>query len=132
MKNLIKLNALTILFTFIAITLVANFACATDSVVKIGVLAKRGVERCLAQWSPTADYLTEAIPGKKFEIVPIDFAHIAPIPQPLKPGLRRIYSSVAPCEILERRWYKLGRFVVCCQYVLTVRRLETTQDTGIG
>jgi ABC-type phosphate/phosphonate transport system substrate-binding protein len=54
----------------------ADFACATDSKVKIGVLAKRGVEQCLAQWSPTADYLTDALPGKKFKIVPIDFYHI--------------------------------------------------------
>jgi len=79
MKNFIKLNALIILFTFIAVTLMANFACATDSTVKIGVLAKRGVEHCLAQWSPTADYLTEALPGQRFEIVPIDFDHITPM-----------------------------------------------------
>ncbi|MFH1155234.1 MAG: response regulator [Pseudomonadota bacterium] len=51
---------------------------AADSRVKIGVLAKRGPERCLAQWAPTADYLTRAIPGKHFEIVPIDFEGIFP------------------------------------------------------
>ena len=30
----------------------------------------------MAKWSPTADYLAEALPGKTFEIVPIDFDHI--------------------------------------------------------
>ena len=75
-KNFIKLSILIIMVTFIAIILMADFACAADSTVKIGVLAKRGVERCLAKWSPTADYLAEALPGKTFEIVPIDFDHI--------------------------------------------------------
>lgn len=47
-----------------------------ESLVKIGVLAKRGAERCLEQWSPTADYLTAMIPGKKFAIVPLDHEQI--------------------------------------------------------
>ena len=76
MKSFIKLNLLVMPFIFIAIMLMANLTYAADSTVKIGVLAKRGVERCLAQWSPTANYLTEAIPGKRFEIVPIDFVDI--------------------------------------------------------
>ena len=32
----------------------AGVAMATDHAVKIGVLAKRGTERCLEKWSPTA------------------------------------------------------------------------------
>ncbi|MBU0464539.1 MAG: phosphate/phosphite/phosphonate ABC transporter substrate-binding protein, partial [Proteobacteria bacterium] len=76
MKNFIKLNALIIVFTFISITQLSNFAWASDSTIKIGVLAKSGVESCLAQWSPTADYLTQALPGNQFEIVPIDFEHM--------------------------------------------------------
>jgi len=44
--------------------------------VKIGVLAKRGHERCLARWSPTARYLTDKIPNHAFVIVPLDFEHI--------------------------------------------------------
>ena len=31
--------------------------------VKIGVLAKRGPEKCLEKWGPTAEYLTQTIPG---------------------------------------------------------------------
>ncbi len=46
--------------------------------VKIGVLAKRGVERCLEKWTPTADYLTNEIPGYNFKIVPLDFDEVYP------------------------------------------------------
>jgi len=44
--------------------------------VKIGVLAKRGVERCQEKWGPTADYLTENIPGYSFEIRPLKFDEV--------------------------------------------------------
>lgn len=39
--------------------------------VRIGVLAFRGGEDALKRWSPTADYLTAAIPGTRFEVVPL-------------------------------------------------------------
>jgi signal transduction histidine kinase/DNA-binding response OmpR family regulator/HPt (histidine-containing phosphotransfer) domain-containing protein len=39
--------------------------------IKIGVLAIRGAEQCLKTWAPTADYLTERIPGQTFVIVPL-------------------------------------------------------------
>lgn len=41
--------------------------------IKIGVLAKRGEQRVFKKWNATADYLTRAIPGQRFEIVPLDF-----------------------------------------------------------
>ncbi|MCD6582137.1 MAG: PhnD/SsuA/transferrin family substrate-binding protein [Desulfuromusa sp.] len=44
--------------------------------VKIGVLAKRGQERALEKWGPTAGYLSQMIPGQRFEIVPLDFEGI--------------------------------------------------------
>ena len=44
--------------------------------VRIGVLAHRGKEQCLKQWSPTAAYLNEKIPEHTFEIVPLDFEQI--------------------------------------------------------
>ncbi len=44
--------------------------------VKIGVLAKRGQEIALQKWSATADYLTTALPGYHFSIVPLDFTQI--------------------------------------------------------
>jgi two-component system, cell cycle sensor histidine kinase and response regulator CckA len=48
---------------------------ATD-IVKIGVLAKRGPERCLERWESTADYLGEQIPEYSFKIVPLSFTEI--------------------------------------------------------
>ncbi len=45
---------------------------------RIGVLAKRGVERCMEKWGPTADYLTGEIPGCFFTIVPFGFDEIYP------------------------------------------------------
>jgi ABC-type phosphate/phosphonate transport system substrate-binding protein len=46
--------------------------------VKIGVLAKRGTERCLKKWQATAEYLTQEIPGCSFTIVPLAFDQIYP------------------------------------------------------
>jgi len=43
----------------------------SPEIVKIGVLAKCGAEKCLEKWEPTADYLTENIPGYSFEIKPL-------------------------------------------------------------
>ena len=44
--------------------------------VKIGVLAKRGRDRALAKWQPTADYLTRSIAGYRFEIIPLSFEDV--------------------------------------------------------
>ena len=44
--------------------------------IKIGVLAKRGVEHTLKKWSATADYLNVVLPGHHFEIIPLDFEDI--------------------------------------------------------
>ncbi|MFK5925859.1 MAG: PhnD/SsuA/transferrin family substrate-binding protein [Desulfuromusa sp.] len=44
--------------------------------IKIGVLAKRGPVQALNRWVATAEYLTQAIPGQHFEIVPLDFESV--------------------------------------------------------
>ncbi len=44
--------------------------------VRIGVLAKRGMSRCLERWAPTAAYLDEQIPEYAFAIVPLDFQQV--------------------------------------------------------
>ena len=65
------------LFILLPLILLNHNICHGDeSVVKIGVLAKRGVERCLNKWSPTADYLTDNISGMTFEIVPLNYDQI--------------------------------------------------------
>jgi PAS domain S-box-containing protein len=47
-----------------------------NPVVRIGVLANRGHGICLAEWVPTADYLSAEIGSKRFEIVPLDFSEV--------------------------------------------------------
>lgn len=49
---------------------------ANDLIMKIGVLAKRGEALCLMQWAPTAEYLSEKIPGRQFVIIPLDYNQI--------------------------------------------------------
>ena len=44
--------------------------------VRIGILAKRGSERCLEQWGPTAEYLASQIPDHSFSIIPLSFGEI--------------------------------------------------------
>lgn len=44
--------------------------------VRIGVLANRGSDRCLSQWAPTAQYLSEKVPDRYFQIIPVDFEQI--------------------------------------------------------
>ncbi len=44
--------------------------------VRIGVLAKRGDERTLQRWQPTADYLNREIPRYHFVVVPLNFVEI--------------------------------------------------------
>jgi two-component system sensor histidine kinase TtrS len=47
--------------------------------VRIGVLSHRGEARSRNAWQPTADYLTEQIPGYRFDIVPLGFDAVEPI-----------------------------------------------------
>lgn len=42
--------------------------------LKIAVVAIRGKARAAEQWGPTAEYLTQHIPGYRFVIVPLDWA----------------------------------------------------------
>jgi len=49
---------------------------AHEREVRIGVLAKRGVQVAVSQWQPTADYLSAQIPEHRFSIVPLDFDEI--------------------------------------------------------
>jgi signal transduction histidine kinase/CheY-like chemotaxis protein/ABC-type phosphate/phosphonate transport system substrate-binding protein len=67
----------SIVFIFLLLQLAgATQMQAADKQVKIGVLAVRGVENTLQNWSPTADYLTEHIPGYTFKIVPLSHDRI--------------------------------------------------------
>ena len=52
-----------------------------EVVMKVGVLSKEDPQRTIAQWQPTIDYLTEAIPGYRFELVPAGFDAMREIAQ---------------------------------------------------
>jgi len=70
---------LSVLFLLSLLTLSPGqlvHAQAGSHEVRIGVLAKRGEERTITQWGPTADYLSREIPGYHFTIVPLDFEAI--------------------------------------------------------
>ncbi len=60
------------LFTCAVILTGAVSLEASDDVIKIGVLAKRGPEKCLKKWMPTAEYLSEKL-GKTVRIQPLKF-----------------------------------------------------------
>ena len=50
-----------------------------DVVVKVGVLSKEDPQRTIAQWQPTMDYLSDAIPGYSFQIVTAGFERMREI-----------------------------------------------------
>ena len=50
-------------------------SAATDEVT-IGVLSHRGDKVTLNMWGPTADYLSEIIPGQNFSIRPLNFDEV--------------------------------------------------------
>ena len=63
---------------FVVISFFLNVGLVTAESYKIGVLAKRGPVKALKQWKATGDYLTDQLPGKTFEIIPLDFDAVNP------------------------------------------------------
>jgi PAS domain S-box-containing protein len=61
----------------VALMLLAGRAPADDE-VKIGVLSHRGDKATRSMWGPTADYLSQIIPGSRFTIRPLNFDEIDP------------------------------------------------------
>jgi two-component system sensor histidine kinase TtrS len=47
-------------------------AYASDQIITVGVLAFRGEEVARERWEQTTDYLTAALPGYEFRLVPLD------------------------------------------------------------
>ncbi|MBN2124770.1 MAG: PhnD/SsuA/transferrin family substrate-binding protein [Deltaproteobacteria bacterium] len=76
--------------------LVALFSanCLAAETYKIGVLAKNGPVKALKMWKATADYLSSAIEGKTFEIVPLDFDQVNPAIQKEKVDFFLVNSSM--------------------------------------
>jgi signal transduction histidine kinase/ABC-type phosphate/phosphonate transport system substrate-binding protein len=76
--------------------------------VRIGVLAKRGPERCLEKWAPTAEYLTAEIPGCSFAIEPLAHNQVGPAVE--RGEIEFILTSPSSYVELERL-YDVSRIV---------------------
>ncbi|WP_148288426.1 response regulator [Prochlorothrix hollandica] len=50
-------------------------------IVRVGVMAIRGVEQTQTQWQPTIDYLNQAIPDHQFVLVPLEFESMEAVVQ---------------------------------------------------
>ncbi len=64
---------LSILLIQIMLLSIIEATQATAEPIRIGVLSHRGDSYTHYTWSPTANYLTGAVPGHRFEIVPLGF-----------------------------------------------------------
>lgn len=60
----------------IFLLLLSTLLFSNESIIKIGVLAKRGADVTYKKWNPTAAYLNQQIPSYKFEIIPLPFSDI--------------------------------------------------------
>ncbi len=72
--NLRKTTVVIFLFSVLNVMLLS----AAVQPVKIGVLANRGRFECMQRWAPTAIYLSRAIEGYKFTIIPLLFDEVEP------------------------------------------------------
>lgn len=66
---------IALLATGLAWSLTARAAAPTadaTGTLRIAVLAYRGSERAERRWATTADYLEQRIPGRRFEVLPMD------------------------------------------------------------
>ncbi len=68
------IRRLIILFSLFAAA--TGWAQEAEREVRVGVLSHRGYESTMASWRPTAEYLSEQLPGHRFVIVPLDFHEI--------------------------------------------------------
>ncbi len=66
-----------ILIMLAAVFVSAGIGLAGET-YKIGVLAKNGPVKAMEMWKATGDYLTAKIPGKIFEVVPLNFEAVYP------------------------------------------------------
>ena len=64
------------IFLLVSILSVALFCHADNQAINVGVLSFRGAEKGLQRWQPTLDYLTEQIPGTRFNILPMTLTEL--------------------------------------------------------
>jgi len=73
-----SMRAAALMILFCELVFGTGSVWAEDQVIRIGVLSHRGDAATQQIWTPTAEYLTEELPGYRFEIVPLDFARVDP------------------------------------------------------
>lgn len=88
-RSIVLITAICLVFSCVG----AASAFAETS-YKIGVLAKNGPVKAMKQWKATGDYLTAKLPGKRFEIVPLDFDAVNPAIQAGKVDFFLVNSSM--------------------------------------
>ncbi len=71
------LSRIWVLFV-LSLVSVSALADTEAQTVRIGVLSHRGDALTLARWTPTADYLSQVVPGYHFKVVPLDFHEVDP------------------------------------------------------
>ncbi|MBU1058781.1 MAG: PhnD/SsuA/transferrin family substrate-binding protein [Proteobacteria bacterium] len=98
----------------------------TEQMVEIGVLAKRGAERVYQQWQPTADYLTDALPGYRFKVIPLGFNEIDAAVQ--KSRVHFVLANSAFYVELEKR-YGVSRIATLINQHMTGK--QTTIFGGV-
>jgi len=129
----------SILLTLVVAICAPAFGQSPDAPVKIGVLAKRGAERCLDKWGPTAEYLTSQIPGHSFTIVPLGFDEVNPsvergevdfiLANPsFYVGLEKLYDANQIATLKNRR--TAGVFTVFGGVIFRRADREDIQDLG--
>jgi len=109
MKSLSRLalfNCLIYLLLMLFFSVYVQASGLTEGEVRIGVLAKRGDERTLQRWQPTADYLSGQIPKHRFIVVPLSFVEIDQVVA--KGGVDFVLANSAIYVGLEKR-YGAGR-----------------------
>ena len=67
-----------VILTMVAAVFLSTGVGLAGETYKIGVLAKNGPVKAMKMWKATGDYLTSKIPGKIFEVVPLDFEAVFP------------------------------------------------------
>jgi PAS domain S-box-containing protein len=62
-------------YSFLLLFFTETYASQVQT-VKIGVLAKRGIEKSMLKWEPTAEFLNQRLTDFQFQIVPMKFDEI--------------------------------------------------------
>lgn len=93
-----KVSAVILIF----FTVSAIFGQNADKTVRIGILAKRGIERSYEQWNPTADYLSSKITGYTFIIVPLNFDEVYEAVE--KKTIDFVFANSSYYIGLEKKW----------------------------